>query len=67
MAKREAAVNAVQIGQNSAVINPYALAELVAGRKIPWKEIPDDLLDVLFRRCQYRCLPLLYRSRMGLS
>ncbi|MCL4879221.1 MAG: hypothetical protein KJ064_21370 [Anaerolineae bacterium] len=41
MAKREEAVNAVQIGQNSAVINPYALAELVAGRKIPWKEIPD--------------------------
>jgi len=28
-------------GQNCAVINPYALAELVAGRKIPWKEIPD--------------------------
>jgi hypothetical protein len=28
-------------GQNSAVINPYALAELVAGRKIPWKDLPD--------------------------
>jgi hypothetical protein len=27
--------------QNSAVINPYALAELVTGRKIAWKEIPD--------------------------
>lgn len=23
------------------VINPYALAELVAGRKINWKEVPD--------------------------
>lgn len=28
-------------GQNSAVINPYALADLVAGRPIPWKELPD--------------------------
>ena len=28
-------------GQNCAVINPYALAELIAGRKIPWKELPD--------------------------
>ena len=28
-------------GQNSAVINPYALAELIAGRKISWKELPD--------------------------
>ena len=28
-------------GQNNAVINPYALAELVAGQKIPWKELPD--------------------------
>src|SRR5688572_22219061 len=25
----------------SAVINPYALAELVAGRPIPWKQIHD--------------------------
>jgi hypothetical protein len=28
-------------GQNCAVINPYALAELIAGRKILWKELPD--------------------------
>jgi hypothetical protein len=28
-------------GQNCAVINPYALADLVAGQHIPWKEIPD--------------------------
>jgi len=28
-------------GQNCAVINPYALAELIAGRKIPWKTLPD--------------------------
>ena len=28
-------------GQNCAVINPYALAELIAGRKIPWKDLPD--------------------------
>ncbi len=28
-------------GQNCAVINPYALADLIAGRKIPWKELPD--------------------------
>ena len=28
-------------GQNCAVINPYALAELVAGEKIAWREIPD--------------------------
>jgi Calpain family cysteine protease len=27
--------------QNCAVINPYALAELVAGRKINWKEVKD--------------------------
>ena len=27
--------------QRSAVINPYALAELVAGRRIPWKELDD--------------------------
>lgn len=39
-----------EIGFNSAVINPYALAELVAGRKISWKEIPDTprvLEDIL--------------------
>ncbi|HMH14859.1 MAG TPA: C2 family cysteine protease [Edaphobacter sp.] len=28
-------------GQNCAVINPYALAELIAGRKISWKDLPD--------------------------
>lgn len=28
-------------GQNCAVINPFALAELIAGKKIPWKELPD--------------------------
>jgi hypothetical protein len=28
-------------GQNCAVINPYALAELVAGEKILWQEVPD--------------------------
>ena len=28
-------------GQNSAVINPYALAELIAGRRISWKELSD--------------------------
>ncbi len=31
----------IEVAQNSAVINPYALAELVAGRKIPWNEIPN--------------------------
>ena len=44
-----------QIAQNSAVINPYALAELIAGRKIAWKEIPDpqrlleDILQTPYR------------------
>ena len=28
-------------GQNCAVINPYALADLISGQPIPWKEIPD--------------------------
>ena len=28
-------------GQNNAVINPFALAELVAGQRIPWGELPD--------------------------
>jgi hypothetical protein len=28
-------------GQNCAVINPFALAELIAGQKIPWKDLPD--------------------------
>ena len=31
----------LKYAQNSAVINPYALAELVAGRSIPWKDIPN--------------------------
>ncbi len=45
----------VQIAQNSAVINPYALAELIAGRKITWKKIPDpprlleDILQTPYR------------------
>jgi len=30
-----------KVGQDCAVINPYALAELVAGRKINWKAVPD--------------------------
>jgi hypothetical protein len=38
--KKSSAANREQ-GQNCAVINPYALAELIAGQKIPWKEIPD--------------------------
>lgn len=36
--------------QNNAVINPYALAELIAGRKLNWKEMPDTrrmLEDIL--------------------
>ncbi|MBW2480727.1 MAG: hypothetical protein JRF38_12115 [Deltaproteobacteria bacterium] len=36
--------------QNSAVINPYALAELIAGRKLPWKrfdDVPRVLEDIL--------------------
>lgn len=36
-----AAAKAVQ-GQNCAVINPYALAELVSGQRIPWDELPDS-------------------------
>ncbi|MBX3080778.1 MAG: hypothetical protein KF716_04030 [Anaerolineae bacterium] len=37
-------------GQNNAVINPYALAELIAGQKINWKELPNParvLEDIL--------------------
>src|SRR5207249_2735541 len=26
---------------NSAVINPYALAEVAVGRRIPWKQVPS--------------------------
>ena len=33
--------NPADVIQRSAVINPYALAELVAGRRIPWKSIAD--------------------------
>lgn len=50
MARKEAMLSNPEAAQNSAVINPYALAELVAGRKIPWKEIPDTprvLEDIL--------------------
>src|SRR5512135_2158720 len=28
-------------GQNCAVINPFALAELISGQRIPWKDLPD--------------------------
>jgi len=38
-AKKDAASSTQ--GQNCAVINPYALADLVSGQHIPWKEIPD--------------------------
>ncbi len=47
---REAEAFGGEAAQNSAVINPYALAELVAGRKIAWSEIPDaprELEDIL--------------------
>ncbi len=38
-----AAATAVDEGvaQNNGVINPYALAEVIADRKIPWKDLPD--------------------------
>lgn len=29
------------VAQNNGVINPYALAEVIADRKIPWKELPN--------------------------
>src|SRR5437773_11878493 len=32
---------AARVSAVSAVINPYALAEVVAGRKIVWKKIPN--------------------------
>ena len=37
--------------QNNAVINPYALAELVSGRRINWKEVSDKrkLLEELLQ------------------
>jgi hypothetical protein len=40
--------------RNSAVMNPHALAELVAGRRIPWKRLPDApqvLSDILQTSC----------------
>ena len=37
----QAAEVATKQGQNSAVINPFALAELIAGQKIPWGELSD--------------------------
>jgi hypothetical protein len=39
-AKQEKAAATGQ-GQNCAVINPYALADLVSGQHIPWNKIPD--------------------------
>ena len=39
-ASRAAASTGAQ-GQNCAVINPYALADLVSGQPIPWNAIPD--------------------------
>lgn len=41
MLQEQTTVSNIEVAQNSAVINPYALAELVAGRRILWKEIPD--------------------------
>lgn len=35
------AVAETGVAQNNGVINPYALAEVIADRKIPWKELPD--------------------------
>lgn len=39
-AARKTSANVPQ-GQNCAVINPFALAELIAGQKIPWKDLPN--------------------------
>lgn len=36
-----AAASAGKQGQHCAVINPYALADLVSGQRIPWNDIPD--------------------------
>jgi Calpain family cysteine protease len=33
--------NPENVIQRSAVINPYALAELIAGRRIPWEDVAD--------------------------
>ena len=40
-----------EAAQNCGVINPYALAELVAGRRIAWKQIDDrrQLLEELLQ------------------
>lgn len=35
------AVAETGVAQNNGVINPYALAEVITDRKIPWKELPD--------------------------
>lgn len=40
-ARSRAIATAEGRGQNCAVINPYALAELVAGQPIAWNELPD--------------------------
>lgn len=40
-ATSRAAASAGKQGQNCAVINPYALADLVSGQHIPWNDIPD--------------------------
>ncbi|KAA0068676.1 C2 family cysteine protease [Rhodanobacter sp. T12-5] len=39
--KSRAASSAGKQGQNCAVINPYALADLISGQRIPWNDIPD--------------------------
>lgn len=41
MATHKTDSNPATHGQNCAVINPYALADLISGQKIPWNEIPD--------------------------
>lgn len=39
--KSKAAAEQGGTAQNNAVINPYALADLIAGRRLPWKDIKD--------------------------
>ena len=39
--KSRAAAAAATQGQNCAVINPFALADLVSGQRIPWNDIAD--------------------------
>jgi len=57
MARKDVQTSNLQAAQNSAVINPYALAELIAGRKIAWREIADapcvleDILHYSFDPC----------------